>query len=81
MPVCEHFTCEGLKAVHILAKCGAVSILEQLASNGIDIRKRDTCAETVLFHGLGTGQKYSQLVQLYRRKNGDLNELNSLDVS
>ena len=79
-PACKRFNCEGFTAVHLLAKCGAVFALEQLAADGVDIKKRDAHSETVLFHGLGTGQCYSQLIELYRHENGDLDELNALDV-
>lgn len=71
----------GQTAVHLLARRGAVDVMETLIRKGVDINKRDSNGETFLYHGLSAGIRYEALVKLYRQNNGDLNLVNKQGVS
>lgn len=71
---------EGLSAIHLLAHKGAIFALESLVNNGIDIKKRDLSKETVLFHGLGIGEHYAGLMDLYLMKGGNIDAINTNQV-
>lgn len=79
-PRVEVTTPSGQTALHILASKGAVEIIEALVRKGADIKKEDYSGETVLFHGLGTGQRYQSLAKLFASGNGDLNATNKQGV-
>lgn len=80
-PVCRNTTNDGLTAVHLLARKNATFIIQQLAKDGVDITARDSNGETVLFHGLGAGKGYADLIKIFKDHGGDLNAPNVNEVT
>lgn len=75
-PQVEVETTDGRNALYFLAKNGAVKAIKQLVYNGADIRKIDHRGESVLFHGLGCGDKYESLLKIFCTHNGDIDAKN-----